>query len=107
MCKGSASVALESPVHTALLIPAILLSPARSDRVLNECVCIDIRAPVCASNDHTYDNICLMNCANPQGGVSVRHKGQCKGLYELRDVAKSPYRLPKKTSSLGFLHYKF
>src|SRR5690606_4324931 len=40
------------------------------------CPCPDVVEPVCASNNVTYDNECLVNCA----GLEVLYPGECGAL---------------------------
>ncbi|VVD05466.1 unnamed protein product [Leptidea sinapis] len=47
------------------------------DPVQKNCICSQIYDPVCASNNQSYNNLCLMECQNKPGTVSMVHEGKC------------------------------
>ncbi|RZF39616.1 hypothetical protein LSTR_LSTR001137 [Laodelphax striatellus] len=70
---------------TLLIVAAVLISllyGAESkpvDDFDNRCICPKIYKPVCASNNKTYSNLCLMDCAKGlTRDLTMKRDGICQ-----------------------------
>lgn len=66
-------------VTIAFAVAMTATTCASKEEVEQDCVCIEIYYPVCASNGETFENICWFDCAQKEDpSLAIVHLGKCQ-----------------------------